>query len=109
MLVSRGSCYRRPSSVSRSADDSYGCSSCEVDLERAVLPGRDGDGRWRCGTAAGARARRVDSSGVSYKLRPDAAAVPARLMVLLQRLIMTGVCVCVCVCVCVRRPCNPHR
>jgi len=49
---------------------------------------------------------RVGSSGVSYKLprrRPDAcaaatAAAAGRLMVLLQCLIMTGVCVC--------RPCN---
>jgi len=50
----------------------------------------------------GARWRRVVSSGVSYKLRPDAAAAAAattaaaaaaRLMVLLQSLIMIGVCV----------------
>jgi len=56
---------------------------------------------------AARRGRRVDSSGVSYKLRPDAAAAAAaagRLMASPQCLIMTGVCALSAA----GRPCNLH-
>jgi len=80
--------------LARSVDDSYGCASGEVDLGLRVRRRREALSPRTARQLAG---RRVDSSGVSYKLQPDAAAATAaRLMVLRQRLIMTGV----------RRPCN---